>query len=298
MAERPPKKDATVPMKPAPSKTIPMEAKARPAAAKTIPMEPLPPDEDELEEEEEEEDELAAEEEQEDEDDEEQDVEEPRHTARAHGSHGSPDPHHPPPHHKDGDPEWADQEPGWWISYLVLGLLVMIGVLGFFGFFAPLLPKRDNVEHATQSASAVTPAETAPAPVATPPRKTRPTSVPRPPKTAAPVVDADPTFGAKRIVIQYAGSKDAPATVTRTKDDAKKRATDALKKLRENAKFEDVAGEFSDEPGVKATGGNLGNFKRNVYDPSIQTVVEKTTVGQTSDVFESPYGYEIIQRTK
>lgn len=294
MAERPPKKDATVPMKPAPSKTIPMEAaKARPAAAKTIPMEPLPPEEDELEEEEEDEDEdeHAAEEEDEDDVD---DVEEPRHAARAHGSH---DPHSPPPA-KDAEPEWADQEPGWWISYLVLGLLVMIGVLGFFGFFAPLLPKRDNVEHATQSASAVPPAETTPAPVATPPRKTRPTSVPRPPKTAAPAVDPDPTFGAKRIVIQYAGSKDAPATVTRTKDDAKKRATDALKKIRENAKFEDVAGEFSDEPGVKATGGNLGNFKRNVYDPSIQTVVEKTNVGQTSDVFESPYGYEIIQRTK
>lgn len=294
MAERPRKKDATIPMKSAPSKTIPMDTKARPAPAKTVPMEPLPPEQDELEEEEEEEEEDEADEaDGAGEDEEQEDVEEPRHPARAHGPH---DPHHPA--HKDGEPEWADQEPGWWISYAVLGALVMIGVLGFFGFFAPFLPKRDNVEHTTQSASAAAaPTETAP-PVATPVRPTRPTSVPRPPKTVAAQVDPDPTFGAKRIVVQYAGSKDAPATVKRTKDEAKQRAADALKKLKENAKFEDVAGEFSDEPGVKATGGNLGNFKRNVYDPAIQTVVEKTTVGQTSDVFESPYGYEIIQRTK
>ncbi len=172
---------------------------------------------------------------------------------------------------------------------------MVIGVLGFFGFFNPIFDKfgkKSDVEHKTTgSASHESPA---PAKETEQPKKEKP--APTAEATAKPSVDPDPTFGAKRILVSFKEAKDTKSD--RAKADAKTRAEEALTKLKGGAKFEDVAGEYSDEPGAKTTGGNLGNFKRRVYDPSLESAVERTKVGELSEVFESPFGFEIIQRTK
>ncbi len=209
----------------------------------------------------------------------------------------------PGPHgHGTVAPSKADDaaDPTWWIPHAVLGTLVMVGVLGFFGAFTSLLkPQWDKVKRSQPATSAsVSAGPSAAAPAASAPTKpiVAPTA-PRPAPTAAPkVVDPNPSFGARRILVTYKGAKNSSKEEKRSKEDAKKRADDAAKKLAGGAKFEEVAGEFSDEPGAKGTGGNMGRFKRDAFDPAIIGVVEKLQVGATSPVFESPFGYEILMR--
>lgn len=186
----------------------------------------------------------------------------------------------------------AAEDPNWWVPHLVLGVLVVGGVLGFFGAFtstlAPLL-KRTPAASASASAAPAPAASSAKAPGAEPAQPP-----PRPTPTAAP--NNDPVFAAKHVLVTFKGARNSKNE--RTKEEAKKRADEALTKLKAGTKFEDVVGEFSDEPGAKATGGNLGRFKKDAYDPSIVGTVMKLEVGKTSEIFESPFGYEIVLRTE
>ncbi|MBK6516119.1 MAG: peptidylprolyl isomerase [Polyangiaceae bacterium] len=188
-----------------------------------------------------------------------------------------------------------DEQPGWWLPHAVLGVLVAAGVLGFLGFFGSFLAKKDGVQHATSGSASAAAPSAAPAAPSGPKPNAQP---PQPPKTAqpAPPPPSD-ILAAKRIVVRYKGSEGTPATVERSKEDAKKRAEEALKKIQGGAKFEEVAGEFSDEPGAKSTGGNMGNFKKDVY-PGLTKVLEPTKIGEMTGVVETPYGYEILIRTK
>lgn len=176
------------------------------------------------------------------------------------------------------------QDPTWWVPHAVLGALVVVGVLGFFGafnrFLRPLFHKVDVVE---------TTAEHAP---------TKPASTASP--TGAPMAPANKgdMYGAKHLVVQYKGSARAPATVTRSKEEAKARADEALKKIKAGSKFEEVVGDYSDEPGAKDRGGDLGKFRKGTFDPKFVEAVEKLKVGDVSDVVETPFGYHVILRTQ
>src|SRR5581483_6808276 len=81
--------------------------------------------------------------------------------------------------------------------------------------------------------------------------------------TATAATPAQPdTFGAKHLLVQYKGSRSAGPSITRTEDEAKARATEAMKKAKGGAKFEDLVKEYSDEPGAGQRGGDLGKFRK------------------------------------
>jgi hypothetical protein len=221
-------------------------------------------------------DEDEAEDTDEDEDEDEDVEDEP---AAAHPAHRrAPAP--PPP---------ADdvEDPTWWLPHAVLATLVLLGVAGFFGAFSGIVKS----PLAKPSASAVESASAAPA--APPPPQPRPTVAPRPGITMDP---NDPVFSAKQILIQYKGA--AKSKQTRSKDEAKKRADEALGKLKGGAKFEDVVKDYSDEEGAAQRGGLLGRFKRGVLPPPAQTALEKTAVGKNTDVVESELGFHILLRVQ
>jgi NIMA-interacting peptidyl-prolyl cis-trans isomerase 1 len=271
------------------------KAEAKPASSKgKAPAEPKkapPPEEveDELDDldEDEDEDETDLEEEGDDEEDEEEDEEvAPAKAAeKAPVRAAAPLAKAPPSPENDGT---------WWVPHAVLAAIVLIGVFGFFGAFNSLVGPLYRKTLPAPSASA--PAATAPSAAAPPAATPPPARTLVRPGAAASANAADPTFGAKRIVVRYKGAKNSKQE--RSKEDAKKRAEEALKKITAGSKFEDVAGEFSDEESAKTTGGNLGNFKRGTYDPAIIQTVEKLEVGKTSGVFESAEGFEIVTRTK
>lgn len=239
----------------------------------------------------EEEEELDGEEEDLDEEDEEEDLDEDDEEDDEEEDEGEEDRAHAPPPAAAAEPA-EDEQPGWWLPHAVLGVLIAAGVLGFLGFFGSFLAKKDGVQHATSgSASAAAPPSAAPAATTA----ARPTAQPQPRPTMQPVPPPSDVLGAKRIVVRFKGADGS--TVDRSKDDAKKRAEEALKKIQGGAKFEEVAGEYSDEPGAKGTGGNMGNFKKDVY-PALTKVLETTKIGDMTGVVETPYGYEILVRTK
>lgn len=213
------------------------------------------------------------------------------------------DEHHEPEHgHDHGHVEEPaeDAEPGWWTPHVVLGVLVVIGMLGFFGVFNNTLgflratpaPAADEAAHGSSPAKPAT--ETKPATSA------QPTPPPMPPRPAPTAAEAREVFGAKHLLVMYKGSLRAPPTITRTQDEAKKRATEALAKAKKAGKdkFTEVVAEYSDEPGAAARGGDLGQFPKGAMVPEFQAAVEKLKVDEISDVVETKFGYHVILRTK
>jgi DNA mismatch repair ATPase MutL len=183
-----------------------------------------------------------------------------------------------------------DEDPYWWTPHVMLGVLVLVGILGFFGMFNKPLgflaakPAGGQAQETPKTETA-----TAPQP-ATPPRP-----LPRPDQAQQPQREM---FGAKHLLVMYKGGMRAPANVTRTKEEAKVRAEEALKKIKGGAKFEDVVAEYSDEPGAAQRGGDLRTFPKGAMVPQFQEGLEKTKVGGVSDLVETPFGYHVILRTQ
>ncbi|NUQ73804.1 MAG: peptidyl-prolyl cis-trans isomerase [Polyangiaceae bacterium] len=105
-------------------------------------------------------------------------------------------------------------------------------------------------------------------------------------------------IGAKHILIMHAQSKAKPDSVTRSREDARRRAEEALTKIRIGADFEAVVKEYTDEPGGVERAGDLGVFDRSTMVKSFADAAFQLAVGQVSDVVETVYGYHIIKRTE
>jgi len=203
--------------------------------------------------------------------------------------------------------EAPKEDSTWWAPHAVLGALIFVGILGFFGVFTKGLgpvffPKKADSSQPAESASAPKPA----APPASTPQQ-QPAQQPKPiqpvptARPTAPIMQQPPpveTFSAKHIVVQYKGAVSANPKITRSKDDAKKRANDCLAKLKKGAKWEDMVKEYSDEEGAEKRGGNLGRFAATAFDKTFIEAVKKLKPNEMSDVVESPLGFHIIVRTE
>jgi PPIC-type PPIASE domain len=207
----------------------------------------------------------------------------PTKKSAAHDDHG-----HGHDHDDDEDESSEGEDPSWWAPHAVMSALVLIGVLGFFGLFNKILaPIAAHPAGQTETAKEESkPAEPSKAPTPTP-------QAPQPPQAPREM------FAAKHLLVMYKGGKRAPDSVTRTKDEAKARATEAQKKAKEGKiKFEDLVKEYSDEPRAGERGGDLGTFPKGSMVPEFQAGLEKIKIGEISDVVESPFGFHVILRTQ
>jgi hypothetical protein len=190
--------------------------------------------------------------------------------------------------HEDEDESDEGEDPTWWVPHAVMSALVLVGVLGFFGAFNKLLAPL-AAHPATQTETTKEdpkPAEPAKAPTPTPP-------VPQQPQAPREM------FAAKHLLVMYKGGRRAPEGITRTKDEAKARATEAQKKAKAGKiKFEDLVKEYSDEPRAGERGGDLGSFPKGSMVPEFQAGLEKIKIGEISDVVETPFGFHVILRTQ
>jgi len=105
-------------------------------------------------------------------------------------------------------------------------------------------------------------------------------------------------IAASHILVAYKGAEKAGDDITRTKDEAKKRAEELLKKVKaDGADFAEIARKESDGPS-KTKGGDLGTFKKGKMHKNFEEAAWKLEVDEISDVVETPFGFHIIKRTK
>jgi parvulin-like peptidyl-prolyl isomerase len=167
-----------------------------------------------------------------------------------------------------------EEDPTWWLPHAVLGFLLVLGLAGFFGAFRGLVKPSDGTEPTSEKTT---------------------TAKPSGAKAEAPT-----EIGAQHLLVMHKDGQRHPPSITRTKEEAKKRADEANAKIKKGAKFDDVVKEYSDEPGAadRNPPGDLRTFRKGAMVPAFENAAFALKVNEISGVVESPFGYHIIKRTK
>jgi peptidyl-prolyl cis-trans isomerase D len=76
---------------------------------------------------------------------------------------------------------------------------------------------------------------------------------------------------------------------------AKAKAQDVLKQVRAGGNFAELAKKYSDDPGSKDAGGELGMAPADKFVPEFSKAAMALNPGQTSDLVRTDFGYHIIQ---
>jgi peptidyl-prolyl cis-trans isomerase SurA len=87
-----------------------------------------------------------------------------------------------------------------------------------------------------------------------------------------------------RVSPGEASRKDALARIRTIQED-----------LRKGASFEDLASQYSEDPGTSKRGGELGFVERGALFPPFEEAAFKLESGAISDVVETPVGFHLIQ---
>lgn len=86
-----------------------------------------------------------------------------------------------------------------------------------------------------------------------------------------------------------------PEANDRIMERAREQAQSLLDSIKAGADFEELATEYSDDPGSAAKGGDLGFVKRGVFFAEFESAAFALAEGELSEVVESPVGFHIIQ---
>jgi len=96
---------------------------------------------------------------------------------------------------------------------------------------------------------------------------------------------------ARHILLAYPESGD-PAQL----DSLRALAADLRERIVSGgASFEELAGEYSQDPGTAANGGDLGQIQRGQSMPQLETALFSLEPGGVSEVVESPYGLHLLR---
>lgn len=95
---------------------------------------------------------------------------------------------------------------------------------------------------------------------------------------------------ARHILIQVAKGADAAADAA-----ARKKAEGVLAEARAGKDFAKLAEQYSDDPGSKRKGGDLGWSRKGMMVPAFDAVLFGLKAGQISDVVKTDFGYHIIK---
>lgn len=72
-------------------------------------------------------------------------------------------------------------------------------------------------------------------------------------------------------------------------------AKDVLERVKQGESFADLAKQYSEDPGSKDKGGDLGYFRRGVMVPAFEKTAFSLEVGEISDLVKTDFGYHIIK---
>jgi len=86
-----------------------------------------------------------------------------------------------------------------------------------------------------------------------------------------------------------------PKASAKVKESSRKYAQSLLDSIKSGKDFAELAKKYSDDPGSKTQGGDLGTVKRGVFYPEFEAAAYSLKSGELSGVVESPVGFHIIQ---
>jgi hypothetical protein len=180
------------------------------------------------------------------------------------------------------NPEWTPD----WAPWAVLGTLVSVGILGGLG----ILPLGFLRPHVSSTPPAVADAE------ATGPLRTTVAALAAPSSSAK---SDELKITAAHLVVSHRDSRlGIHQKITRTREEAKKRAYEALARARKGEPFEKLVEEYSDEPDAAKRKGVIGTFQRRHAIPGFGEAAFKLAPGEISGVVETGFGFHVILRTK
>jgi peptidyl-prolyl cis-trans isomerase D len=93
----------------------------------------------------------------------------------------------------------------------------------------------------------------------------------------------------EHILFMTVGKTDAEV------DEIKKRAEDVLNQVKKGGKFEDLAKKYSEDPGSKDKGGDLGWITQGQTVPEFEKTAFSLSPGQVSDLVKTQYGFHVIK---
>lgn len=86
-----------------------------------------------------------------------------------------------------------------------------------------------------------------------------------------------------------------PGADEKARAEARKKAEDALARIKRGEAFAKLAEKLSDDPGSAKAGGDLGRFSRGKMVPEFEAAAFALAPGQVSEIVESPFGFHIIK---
>ncbi len=108
------------------------------------------------------------------------------------------------------------------------------------------------------------------------------------------IIEEDKEVEARHVLISYEGS--AGASVTRSKGEAEDLAEEILEKAQNGESVEELAMQYSDEPGAADSGGYLGFFGPNDMVKDFEDAAFAMAVGDVSSkLVETEFGFHIIE---
>jgi len=103
---------------------------------------------------------------------------------------------------------------------------------------------------------------------------------------------------ASHVLVAYTGAMRASPSITRTKEEAKRRAEGILARARKGEDFAKLADSSSDDPSAKLNHGSLGKFTRSQMVKPFADAAFALKPGEVSPLVETPFGFHIIKRTE
>ncbi len=154
-------------------------------------------------------------------------------------------------------------------------------------------PKATPTTATSSTASAANAVNPAPAPVASPSPTATASAQDKPAGT-----DKPEWITAQHILVAFKGAKNAPATIKRSKEEAKKRAEEVATKAKAGEDFTGLVKEYSDDAATLDRLGSVGKFKPDGMVKPFSDAAFALKVDGVSDAVETPFGFHVIKRNQ
>ncbi len=117
-----------------------------------------------------------------------------------------------------------------------------------------------------------------------------------PARVASAPAQAPDQIGIAQIMISWQGSRAAAPTITRTKEEAKKRAEQISAAARsQGADFKALAQKYSEDPRTSGNGGLMGVASRGEISAVLEAAAFGMGPGQVSDPVESEHAWHVLK---